>query len=440
MRQYRLAFLMLAAIHYVLLGQQVQVSAQSIEPSLCVVTNNQCHVANGTVQVAVELGSSTTLVKGAQLALSYDPASLMLVDVAPGSACDSMSPFVQQLSKIVDEINGDIFFAVFGDFGTPGTTGPAAVACLTFVVLSESDTDICLVDGLNPTVTKLIGNFGSNVPIDNTTECSLEGGQQGLSCMAISISPTCHCPVGLADCSNLDSSCTTGICDDASGQCEAIADNEGQPCDDGDSCSIVDNCSNGYCVGTGCDLPSLCITTNQPTCETSAPEMLVSVELGEGLPLIAGAQLNIQYDPGMLEIVSVSPGTACSPISPFDFPLFQYIDEINGMIEYAVSVSPGALDQSTSNAATIACIVFRVLEPMPGNICLVEGSNPFETFLSGQQGQRVRFFNGENCPSNALAPLVSCVQSCRLVPPVSGGGTSIFDVHSLAEPFIENGR
>ena len=51
------------------------------------------------------------------------------------------------------------------------------------------------------------------------------------------------------DCSHLDSDCLMGVCNSATGGCEAAPANEGAVCDDGNGCTIGDACSTGFCLG-----------------------------------------------------------------------------------------------------------------------------------------------------------------------------------------------
>ncbi len=60
-----------------------------------------------------------------------------------------------------------------------------------------------------------------------------------------------------ADCSDLDTECTTGVCNPATGACEAVASNEGGACSDENLCTIADACSSGLCVGEPVDCSSL---------------------------------------------------------------------------------------------------------------------------------------------------------------------------------------
>jgi hypothetical protein len=52
------------------------------------------------------------------------------------------------------------------------------------------------------------------------------------------------------DCSDLNSVCGVGVCDDATGDCGVASANEGGECSDGDDlCTLEDACSDGFCVG-----------------------------------------------------------------------------------------------------------------------------------------------------------------------------------------------
>jgi hypothetical protein len=52
------------------------------------------------------------------------------------------------------------------------------------------------------------------------------------------------------DCSDLDSFCGIGICDEQSRECAAQPTNEGATCTDGDDlCTLSDVCADGQCVG-----------------------------------------------------------------------------------------------------------------------------------------------------------------------------------------------
>ena len=64
---------------------------------------------------------------------------------------------------------------------------------------------------------------------------------------------TCKGGTCIADvpknCSDLDKACTQGICDKASGACEAKSKADGDPCDDGNFCTVLEKCKAGSCSG-----------------------------------------------------------------------------------------------------------------------------------------------------------------------------------------------
>lgn len=65
-------------------------------------------------------------------------------------------------------------------------------------------------------------------------------------------SATCQqgtCVETPVDCSGLDGDCRVGICNPANGNCGVEFINEGGACDDGASCTVLDACAQGQCVG-----------------------------------------------------------------------------------------------------------------------------------------------------------------------------------------------
>lgn len=53
-----------------------------------------------------------------------------------------------------------------------------------------------------------------------------------------------------ADCSALTSPCSRGVCDPQSFLCKAVADHQGEPCDDGLLCTLASTCMDGTCSPT----------------------------------------------------------------------------------------------------------------------------------------------------------------------------------------------
>ncbi|MFO7561034.1 MAG: hypothetical protein R6X02_00195 [Enhygromyxa sp.] len=52
------------------------------------------------------------------------------------------------------------------------------------------------------------------------------------------------------DCSEFDDACNVGVCDPNSGECAGEPANEGEPCDDDNSCTYADVCGGGICAGS----------------------------------------------------------------------------------------------------------------------------------------------------------------------------------------------
>jgi hypothetical protein len=76
-----------------------------------------------------------------------------------------------------------------------------------------------------------------------------------------------HCavvPTTVVECpepTGLNASCLTAVCDSGTGECGLFSANEGQPCDDGNPCSTGDKCLAGECTGNAeinCNDGNLC--------------------------------------------------------------------------------------------------------------------------------------------------------------------------------------
>lgn len=80
------------------------------------------------------------------------------------------------------------------------------------------------------------------------------------------------------DCTSAGDACNAGVCNPASGQCEAQPANDGMSCDDGSACTAGDVCAMGTCSGMstgaacgtpdGC-CPAGCSVTADPDCTLS---------------------------------------------------------------------------------------------------------------------------------------------------------------------------
>ncbi|MFQ5494965.1 MAG: HYR domain-containing protein [Phycisphaerae bacterium] len=101
-----------------------------------------CYAAGETFTVRVEMGpsSATTvtgdMIVGAQIFLAFDPTTLSVISVEPGSAVDGSSPFVQEFNEIIDPAAGTIDYVVGTSFFSP-TQSPGTLALITFLARSE---------------------------------------------------------------------------------------------------------------------------------------------------------------------------------------------------------------------------------------------------------------------------------------------------------------
>jgi len=143
-------------------------------PSLCLVIDDTCELINQGLMVArVALGAGEPVIIGGQVALSFDPASVEVASLAPGSFCDPQSPFSLECFRSVNTQTGRIVYAVPVDpfAGSLGTRGPTTLACITFRAVSLKRSDVCLLTGVNPSFTLLVDQFGNGVDVFNDNDC-----------------------------------------------------------------------------------------------------------------------------------------------------------------------------------------------------------------------------------------------------------------------------
>jgi hypothetical protein len=378
-------------------------------PSLCVVGEPGCPVLNGLSHFRVELGEGDAVIAGGQFSVRYDPSALEFVSIRPGNMCDPDSPFLSEILTIVDESMGEIRFAVsVGPTGT-GTTGPATLACLSFVVRSATPHEVCLFDGGNPFPARLSDAAGNAVPIDNADTCHALQLPPVLSCTTSEVSTSCACESHAADCTHLNEDCRTGVCNGDPAQCTSVAANDGQPCNDGIPCTTEDLCTDGVCRGSNCTDPSLCMEV-LPGCPVQGGLIRARVVLGDSEPVVTEAQFTVEYDPALFERVEIEPGIFCDSSSPFVLELYENVDAVAGRIRYAVTIHPfvpggGKIE----GPVALACLTFRVIaETGTDELCILAGSNPFYTRLGDANGFPVGIYNGEDCPTGDGAGHLAC--------------------------------
>ncbi len=168
--------------------------------------------------------------------------------------------------------------------GPQNDCGIAPAACETIACDEDSQTcattaglngdpcvdpnDLCLENGTCTNGT-CVGTtkdcFFGQVPDDcHVSECNPQNGQcepvvgnEGGACAdpndLCTVNKTCVsgvCQSGTAmDCSYLTQGCVTGLCDVNNGQCTTQAVNNGDPCDDLNSCTTGEICTSGNCGG-----------------------------------------------------------------------------------------------------------------------------------------------------------------------------------------------
>ncbi len=94
------------------------------------------------------------------------------------------------------------------------------------------------------------------------------------------------CSGGMCDgtpknCSHLDTDCKVGECHPVTGVCQAVAANEGGPCNDGNACTDTDVCAGGNCAGSPVDCSAEDDQCNQGQCDPASGNC-VKVPANEG--------------------------------------------------------------------------------------------------------------------------------------------------------------
>ncbi len=389
----------------------------AVNPSLCPVVQSECHVVGSRVRAAFVKGTGDAVIVGGQFSFHFDPGGLRLLSIEPGSRCDTASPYSQELFSSVDEATGQGFYAVGVALGGAGTSGPATVACVEFLVLARQPGELCI--NVDLAASFLVDEAGDPVAIDNAVECPADPIDPLLTCAAVDLAGACTCPTGAPDCSAWDAACGIGACDEQAVQCLATPTNEGGLCDDGIPCTTTDLCVGGECVGSGCTNQSLCAVAGDG-CQAAGGQ-LMRVVMGGGQPVIFGGQLSIHYDVAKLTLLDISPGATCDPNSPFALEIDERVDHFTGEVFYAVGVDLLENIEGSQGPATVACLHFAAQGQGQGEVCVLGGVNPSETILVDDTGHVVQVYNAQDCPSDMPAAGISCDtmtwdDTCRCTP------------------------
>ncbi len=235
------------------------------------------------------------------------------------------------------------------------------------------------------------------------------------------------CVTGVvASCSNVDTTPVGDCCNPVTGTLTAIDDANActddtclptgavlntpnaLPCDDLDVCTVSDVCSLGVCSGAPNALctPTVSLVADVgvlpvSSCYSVGDLITIRVEMGASAIEIVGGQFFLEYDTSRLDFVSMVPGDL-----PFTLEVFESVDEVNGLIDYAVGVQQ--LDPGTLAATTMAVITFEAIAEC----------DPFVQFRENQPPTKLTDATGaERLPIlsdlpqisiNGTAPVLSC--------------------------------
>ncbi len=123
------------------------------------------------------------------------------------------------------------------------------------------------------------GKFWDDLEVsDSNPPVPCDDGDLCTTCDSTTGGPCAGIPV---DCSNLDDECNAGTCNAATGLCEAVPANESGTCDDGDACTVNDECGSGVCAGIPTDCTLLDSDCSIGVCNSASGICEVSV-INEG--------------------------------------------------------------------------------------------------------------------------------------------------------------
>jgi hypothetical protein len=330
---------------------------------------------------------------------------------AIGQCCDlSVQPFV----CLADDGSMDQC-TLMGGVWTPGKTCLDDCGCLTDAQCKDGDA--CTIDDCN------VDSVCVNTPITlGATEC----------CNWVPVNENADIlGLGVITDNNDGNPCTDDVCTKATQDCAVapqcgVADNppvpDGTeiPCDDDNMCTYDDVivCTGGVgalCAGKNVNLVpcttsddclaetgvafdcvgGFCLCVLQPpltfekvdpplnNCYEAGDKVEVDVFVGASASMIIAAQMSAYWDPTCLEFVSMSPG----PDYPYEIMEILGVDG-PGSIFYAVGVDP-FLPVGTFGNVALAHMTFNKIGVCNSCILCFGGENPYDTFLSDDDGQYV---------------------------------------------------
>ncbi len=259
---------------------------------------------------------------------------------------------------------------------------------------------------------------------------------------------------GPRDCSELDGICVVGACDETRDACVTNPLAEGETCDDGDFCTIWDECDGAggcggtdlatitchddeECFGSTCNAdtgycvcavgPTLCLEVEPVDgCHEPGEVFAVNVRLGRVESHVVAGQFFLRYDPSLLTFNRADPGRVADETSRFVNEIFEQSDPVEGTVFLAVTTDLG--DPGTQGPALMATMWFT---PVPTcgvvlPLCLTSEDQSI-TILTDSMGSPVPFEPG--CCTGEIAighedAALTCPESLS-VNADAGGVTSV---------------
>jgi hypothetical protein len=217
-----------------------------------------------------------------------------------------------------------------------GTSIPGCVNC-NF----DSDCD----DGIFCTGDTCVGGVCQHS--DLTVACD-----DGDSCTLNDVCSGGTCSGTPADCSFLDDICNMGVCQPTTGLCRAVSTNDGGGCNDGQSCTVNDQCSGGVCLGSLVDPPAVDLFWSPTTVGVQAGstfQIQLIAASGTCLDQPTGSiEIILNWDPAFVELVrKINTGPISWLIS--GFPNDSGVDGLNAPFDGSVANDGDALYQALSS-------------------------------------------------------------------------------------------
>ena len=122
--------------------------------------------------------------------------------------------------------------------------------------------------------------------------------------------------------------------------------------------------------------------TAQGTCFEPQELIEVRVHVGPADVVINGGQFVVEYDTGCVELVAIAPA-----IGPYAQPLASIVDEQRGWLFYAGGIEFGGI--GARGEADLALLTFAKTGACTDCILCFGGENPFNTYLTDDEGQPV---------------------------------------------------